>query len=103
MKIMFFIVTLLISNISYAESLQTNNKAARNKAAATKCMNSSTQDTGNPQVDTGCSMVAFDVCVYNATGETGYVHEAKSECAILHQSFGDNVCKKPCNDASRLR
>lgn len=75
----------------------------RNRQAALVCKASSTQNTGNPQVDTGCSLVAFNVCIYKSTGITNYNQQAKAQCQIFRDTWkNESVCSAPCADARTL-
>ena len=77
------------------------------RKAALACKASSTQNTGNPQIDTGCSLVAFDVCIYKTTGVTAYNKEAKAQCLILRETAKNmggsgTACVEPCKAARLL-
>lgn len=90
------------SGASNSNNGVSNDVVAQRRAAAQKCKATSKQNTGDPQADTGCSIVAFDVCIYKSTGVTAYNQEAKIQCKILKETFGGRVCKTPCVEAASL-
>lgn len=106
--------TLFNSNNCRAEVVGPKGAAATpgQLAAAKECATPSKQNeygyrsTGNAQLDKGCSLVAFDVCLAKSAGVSTYAQEANIQCSILRRTMkvagGGTICELPCAAAAKL-
>lgn len=79
--------------------------AASDRSSAVKiCKGRSTSlpKTGNSIVDTRCSLVAFEVCMYEETGVISQSQGSKKQCTIIKGLGGADACKLPCLAAAAL-
>lgn len=81
-----------------------NPSTANRNAAAGACMESakSIPKTGNPVVDTRCSLVAFEVCMHKATGIISQSQGTTKQCTIIQGLGGAAACQPYCTMAAAL-
>lgn len=83
---------------------QANNAVSDKYKATEYCMDSAKliPKTGNPVIDTRCSLVAFEVCIYQKTGFISQSQGTKKQCAIIQGLGGATACQQPCIAAADL-
>jgi hypothetical protein len=83
---------------------QADISVATRNAAVGKCMASAkfTQKTGNPVIDSRCSLVAFEVCMNKETGIISQSQGTTKQCTIMKGLGGATACLQPCAEALAL-
>jgi hypothetical protein len=82
------------------------------KKAALECQSSAKlekygyRSTNNPQIDTGCKLVAFDLCLFKEAG-ADVKKDARTQCYVLSEtakSMGGTktACEDPCAEVGSL-